>query len=59
MDNKYILIDKKKTVFRKSLMQKGLMKVNDLLSSQGGFAKTTELLSRGYTNAEAFSIMGY
>ena len=35
------------------------MKVNDLLNSQGGFAKTNELLSRGFTNAEAFSIMSY
>ena len=28
-------------------MQKERMKINDLLSSQGGFAKTTEVLSRG------------
>ena len=35
------------------------MKVIDLLSSQGGFAKTNELLSRRFTHAEAFSIMSY
>ena len=58
MAGQHILIDKK-TVFRKSLMQKGLTKVNDLLSSQGSFAKTNEILSRAYTSAEAFSIMGY
>ena len=57
-NNKCILIDKN-IVYSKSLKQKGLVKVNDLLSSQGGFAKTNELLSRVFTHAEAFSIMSY
>ena len=57
-NNKCILIDKN-TVYSKSLKQKGLVKLNDLLSSQGGFAKTNELLSREFTHAEAFSIMSY
>ena len=57
-NNKCILIDKN-TIYSQSLKQKGLVKVIDLLSSQGGFAKTNELLSRRFTHAEAFSIMSY
>ena len=55
-NNKQILIEKK-TVYNRSLKEKGLMKINDLLSSNGGLVKTDELISRGFSYAEAFSVM--
>ena len=57
-NNKCILIDKN-NVYSKPLKQEGLVKVNDLSSSQGGFAKTNELLSCGSTYASAFSILSH
>ena len=55
-NNKQILIEKK-TVYSRSLKEKGLMQINDLLSSNGGLVKTDELISRGFSHAEAFSVM--
>ena len=55
-NNKQILIEKK-TIYSRSLKEKGLMQVNDLLRSNGGLVKTDELISRGFSHAEAFSIM--
>ena len=55
-NNKQIIIEMK-TVYNRSLKEKGLKQINDLLSSNGGLAKTDELISRGFSHAEAFSIM--
>ena len=55
-NNKQTLIEKK-NIYSRSLKEKGLMQINDLLSSNGGLVKTDELISRGFSHAEAFSVM--
>lgn len=57
-NNKHIIIEDK-SVYNNTLKNKGILKFNDLLSSNGGFVKAKELKICGFTHAEVFSIMTY